>query len=249
MQSPTSLVPLDRLADTPLWQQLSSALRGEIESARLLPDQALPSESELIDRYGVSRTVVREALADLVRAGLIYKVRARGSFVSPTRPELKFIGSMMGSSADLEATGRIVTTRVITFDRAVADATHAEELQIETGDPILRLRRLRLVDGSPWLLVDTVLPERRFPNLVRTNLENQSLYDHLRRHYGVHPSGADRWISAVNPSPEDAELLQLPPEAPILAIDSIAWDSSGVPFERYHALHRSNDTRFYVGIR
>ena len=249
MPSSTSPGSLDRLADTPLWQQLSSALRVEIESGQLRPDQALPSESELINRHGVSRTVVREALADLVRAGLIYKVRARGSFVSPHRPELKFVGSMMGSSADLETTGRIITTRVIAFETGAADAKLAEELQIDIGDPVIHLRRLRLVDTAPWLLVDTVLPERRFPNLLRANLENQSLYDHLRRHYGVHPSGADRWISAVNPSQQDAELLQLRPEDPILAIDSIAWDAQGVPFERYHALHRSDGNRFYLGIR
>ena len=249
MQSSAAPGSLDRYADAPLWQQLSSALREEIDEGRLLPDQALPSESELINRYGVSRTVVREALADLVRAGLIYKVRARGSFVSPRRPELKFVGSMMGSSADLEATGRIITTRVINFENDVADAKLAEELQISVGEPVLRLRRLRFVDTAPWLLVDTLLPEQRFPNLARANLENHSLYDHLRRHYGVHPSGADRWISAVNPSPEDAALLQLRPEDPILAIDSIAWDAQGVPFERYHALHRSDGNRFYLGIR
>ncbi|UTX52620.1 GntR family transcriptional regulator [Leucobacter aridicollis] len=249
MQSPVAPGSLDRFADAPLWQQLSSALREEIDAGRLLPDQALPSESELINRYGVSRTVVREALADLVRAGLIYKVRARGSFVSPRRPELKFVGSMMGSSADLEATGRIITTKVIHFETDIADAKLAEELQIGVGDPVIRLRRLRFVDTAPWLLVDTVLPEQRFPNLARANLENQSLYDHLRRHYGVHPSGADRWISAVNPSGEDAKLLQLRPEDPILAIDSIAWDAQGVPFERYHALHRSDGNRFYLGIR
>lgn len=249
MQSPAAPGSLDRFADAPLWQQLSSALREEIDEGRLRPDQALPSESELINRYGVSRTVVREALADLVRAGLIYKVRARGSFVSPRRPELKFVGSMMGSSADLEATGRIITTKVINFETDAADAKLAEKLQIAVGEPVIRLRRLRFVDTAPWLLVDTVLPEQRFPNLARANLENQSLYDHLRRHYGVHPSGADRWISAVNPSVEDAELLQLRPEDPILAIDSIAWDAQGVPFERYHALHRSDGNRFYLGIR
>lgn len=246
--SPT-VVALDRSSDTPLWLQLSSVLRGEIESGRLQADQALPSESELIDRHGVSRTVVREALADLVRGGLIYKVRARGSFVSPRRPEFRFIGSMMGSSADLQNTGRTVTTRVISFEHGTATAEDAEQLRIAEGDPVICLRRLRLVDNTPWLLVDTVLPERRFPNLRRNALENQSFYDHIRRHYGVQPKGADRWISAIAPSPEDAELLQLAPNEPVLAIESIAWDDDDAPFERYHALHRSGDSKFYVGIR
>lgn len=240
---------LDRSAETPLWQQLSRNLRAEIESGLLRPDQALPSESELIDRYGVSRTVVREALADLVRAGLIYKVRARGSFVAPPRRALTFIGSTTGSSDDLVDSGRTVTTRVLEFGVDAAGPEDAKALRIEVGAPVVRLRRLRLVDGTPWLLVGTVLPQDRFPTLVRANLENRSLYEFLRRNYGVEPRGADRWISAVIPSPEDADLLQLDPGQPVLSIESVAWDDDGVPFEHYHALHRSDESRFYVGIR
>lgn len=224
-------------------------LRSEIEAGELRPDQALPSESELIDRYSVSRTVVREALAELVRAGLIYKIRARGSFVSPQRPELKFIGSMSGSSDDLTSMGRSVNTRVLEFEVGTATSVEAQALRIAEGDEVARLRRLRRVDGTPWLLVDTVLPLERFPGLVRANLENRSLYEHLRRHFGVTPSGADRWISAVIPSAEDAALLELEPGQPALAIESTAWDSDEVPFEYYQALHRSNGSRFYVGIR
>lgn len=240
---------LDRSADAPLWQQLSRALRHEIESGQLHPDQALPSESELIDRYGVSRTVVREALADLVRAGLIYKIRARGSFVAPPTRDLNFIGSTTGSSDDLIESGRAVTTRVLEFETRSATASEAEALRLDVGAPVLHLRRLRVVDGTPWLLVDTSLPQERFPTLARANLENRSLYEHLRRHFGVEPAGADRWISAVVPSAPDAELLALKAGQPVLAIESVAWDADGIPFEHYQALHRSDESRFYVGIR
>jgi len=249
MTTPATPLTLDRGASAPLWQQLARVLRREIESGLLRPDQALPSESELIDRYGVSRTVVREALAELVRAGLIYKVRARGSFVAPQRPDLKFIGSMAGSSDDLSSTGRSVSTHVLDFEVGTADAGDAAALRIAEGSAVVRLRRLRYVDGTPWLLVDTVLPHERFPTLVRANLENRSLYEHLRRHFGVEPHGADRWISAVMPPPDDAQLLELKPGQPVLSIESVAWDVEGVPFERYRALHRSDESRFYVGIR
>lgn len=249
MPTPATNAGLDRAADAPLWQQLAKVLREQIEGGLLRVDQALPSESELIDRYGVSRTVVREALAELVRAGLIYKVRARGSFVSPQRPDLKFIGSMAGSSDDLSTTGRTIATRVLDFAVGSASAEDAQLLRIDEDAPVIRLRRLRHVDSTPWLLVDTVLPFERFPTLGRANLENRSLYEHLRRHFGVQPSGADRWISAVIPPRDDAELLELSPGQPVLSIDSVAWDADGTPFERYSALHRSDESRFYVGIR
>ncbi|MGO2660407.1 GntR family transcriptional regulator [Mycetocola reblochoni] len=240
---------LDRGSDEPLWLQLSATLREAIADGTLAADQALPSESELISRYGVSRTVVREALAELVRRGLIYKIRAKGSFVSPSTPDLSFIGSTLGSSADLDASNRSSTTRILSQLRGTATAAEAGALQIEEGEDVLRLRRLRSVDGAPWLLVDTVMPASLFPGLLKANLENQSLYKHLRRHYGVSPAGADRWLQAVLPSAEDAGLLALPAGAPALRIESVSWDADDRRFEFYNALHRSDDSRFYVGIR
>ncbi|SEB63157.1 GntR family transcriptional regulator [Paramicrobacterium humi] len=240
---------LDRNTEQPLWLQLSNALRTAIADDVLRPDQALPSEAELIDMYGVSRTVVREALAELVRRGLIYKIRAKGSFVSPPRRDLSFIGSTAGSLADLTAAGRNSSTQVLGQSEGEANEREAEALQISVGAPVARLKRLRSVDGSPWLLVETTLPLELFPGIAKANLENRSLYDHIRRHYGTEVAGADRWIQAVMPSASDAELLQLAKGEPALAIESIAWDSSETRFEYYQALHRSGSSRFYVGIR
>ena len=240
---------LDRASTQPLWQQLSGALRGAIDDEILRPDQALPSESDLIDMFGVSRTVVREALAELVRAGLIYKIAAKGSFVSPPRPDLNFISSTAGSLADLRAAGRNVVTRVLTQIESTATEREAHALEISVGDPVTRLRRLRLVDGSPWLLVDTTLPLALFPGAPRASLENRSLYDYLRRNYSAEVSGADRWLQAVIPGPEEAQLLSLGPGEPVLSIESIAWNAAGTKIEYYSALHRSDAPRFYVGIR
>lgn len=240
---------LDREAKEPLWQQLVAVLRDAIETGVLAPDQALPSEADLIDRYGVSRTVVREALAELVRRGQIYKIRAKGSFVAPPRRDLSFIGSNAGSSEDLAGTGRTVVTRILSLDEGRADEHEAAALRVPEGTPVIRMRRLRTVDGTPWLLVQTTLPRDRFAGILKAHLENRSLYDHLRRTYGVAPAGADRWLKAIIPSAEEASLLELPSGAPALDIVSVAWDEGGVPFEYYHALHRSDESRFYVGVR
>ncbi|WP_431876040.1 GntR family transcriptional regulator [Micromonospora marina] len=224
-------------------------LRGQIESGEIGPDQPLPSEAELSVRYGVSRTVVREALRELVQQRMIYKVKGRGAFVAPRKTELRFVGSVSGSADDLRESGRRVTTQTIRQELAEADQDEAELLQIRPGEPVVRMRRLRRVDGQPWLLVDTALPARLVPGLERAVLENQSLYDVLRRRYGLEAAAADRWIEAVFPEPEDAELLEVTTATPLLAIESVAWLPDGVRFEAYHALHRSDQTRFFVGIR
>ncbi|QSI47792.1 GntR family transcriptional regulator [Thermobispora bispora] len=240
---------LDRDGAEPLWMQLMRALRAQIESGELKPDQPLPSEAELSDMYSVSRTVVREALRELVQQRLIYKVKGRGAFVSPQKTELRFVGSVTGSAEDLRGSGRRVTTQTIRQELGEADDRESRLLQIPVGEPVVRLRRLRRVDGQPWLLVDTALPARLVPGLERASLENQSLYDVLRRRYGIEPAGADRWIEAVFPNREQAAMLEVSTSTPLLGIESVAWLRDSTRFEAYYALHRSDQIRFYVGIR
>lgn len=240
---------LDREADEALWYQLMLVLRQRIEGGEYGVDQALPSEAELSEIFGVSRTVVREALAELVQQRMIYKIKGKGAFVSPKRADLKFVGSTTGSAADLVGSGRRVMTRVLRQELAPASAHEAAALQIAEADPVVRMRRLRMVDGVPWLLVDTAMPAELVPGLERASLENRSLYETLRRRYGLMPAGADRWLEALIPPAEEAELLGVEAGVPVLGIESIAWRDDGLRFEWYFAFHRSDQSRFYVGIR
>lgn len=78
---PTQQSPaLDRNASTPLWIQFRDTVRSNILSGVWATDAKLPTEAEFGEQFGISRIVVREALADLVRSGLIYKIRGQGAF-------------------------------------------------------------------------------------------------------------------------------------------------------------------------
>ena len=65
-----------------LFKRIESDLRQRILSNELAPGEKLPSESEMINIFGVSRITVRQALSDLQAAGLIEKINGKGSFVS-----------------------------------------------------------------------------------------------------------------------------------------------------------------------
>jgi GntR family transcriptional regulator len=240
---------VDREAPEPLWMQLCSALSSGISDGGFREDEALPSEAELINKFGVSRTVVRQALAQLVGDGLVYKIRAKGTFVAHQTPDLRFIGANTGSAGDLRASGKRVSTSILAQEEGTATPAEASALQLEDGARVVRLRRLRSVDGTPWLLVSTILPLALMPGLVTAKLEDRSLYEHIRRQYGIVPAGADRWLKAVLPTPDDAEKLGIDIHTPLLSIESIAWTADGIRFECYRALHRSEKSRFYVGIR
>jgi GntR family transcriptional repressor for pyruvate dehydrogenase complex len=66
---------------TTLAQRVVAGLKDKILAGDLPPGHKLPSEAELIDEYGVSRTVVREAVTRLRAEGLVETFQGRGSFV------------------------------------------------------------------------------------------------------------------------------------------------------------------------
>ena len=239
-------VNLDRGAAIPLWVQLKAVLRRRIESGELPADAMLPSEAVLCAQFGVSRTVVREALADLVAERLIYKIKGKGALVAARGVEEDFVGTTISFSMEMSLKGRNVTTRILGQEVAAAAQPEARHLRIPVGDPVVRITRLRAVDGQQRLLVTSVLPSRLVPGLERVKLENASLYETLRRRYGLRLVRAERWIEAIEATPAQATLLELGPHASLLSIDSVSSLADGTPAEFYSAVYLTRGSRLHI---
>lgn len=240
---------LDRRSGTPLWAQLRLILKGWIESGTVGPGDRLPSESELCERFAVSRPVVREALGQLVADGQIYKIKGKGAFVARPKREVEFVGTTIGFWGEMASKGRRVETRVLS--QQLDDPTERERagLHLNEAAKVVRLRRLYIVDGVPTILVTTALPASMVPRLERTSVENRSLYEIIRQSYGLVPHRGERWIEAAVLSREEAELLGVDRRTPVLAIESVAEDERGVPIEYYVAYQRTDDVRLHVVSR
>lgn len=237
---------VDRQADAPLWLQLRLHLKRQIEDGVLSPGEQLPSEAELCERFSVSRTVVREALGQLVVDGRIYKIKGKGAFVSKRKSDEEFVGTTMGFWEEMSGKGSQVQTKVLAQDLAEARERERAALRLDERSLVVRLRRLYVVDRTPTILVGTALPAVLVPGLERANLHNRSLYETVRQRYGLVPFRAERWIEAAVPDHEEAALLGIPAAAPVLGIESIAWLQGGLPMEYYYALHRTDETRLHV---
>ena len=81
MHAYCDLVTVDHEAETPLWQQLASILRMQIQSGELPPGRVIPSESTLMQQHGLARGTVRKAIDALVEEGLVNRIQGRGTFV------------------------------------------------------------------------------------------------------------------------------------------------------------------------
>jgi len=132
----------------PLWHQAEQAVRKLITEGEWKDGDQLPNETRLTEMLGVSRITVRHALRRLEESGLLRREHGRGTFVrrSTIVAGIRGLTSFTDEMANL---GQSIGTRATEARKIQADEEVAEELQIEIGDPVIRLRRLRLGDGNP----------------------------------------------------------------------------------------------------
>jgi len=240
---------ISRDANLPLWLQLKSILQGQIQSGELLPDAKLHSEHQLCRMYGVSRTVVREALNELVHDRFIYRIQGKGTFISGRKEEQDFAGSNIGFSGEMIGKGREVMTKILKQTLAKPGAREKRMLRLDDRQPVVKIRRLMIIDDQPRMLVDMSFPANLVSGLENVNLRNRSIYDILKRSYGLAPSSSERWIEAILPTKKQAHLLNVPAGTPLLGIESCAYLSDGRAFEYYYGLHRSDVSRLHFTFR
>jgi GntR family transcriptional regulator len=132
---------------TPLYHQLKNILKSRILSNELKGSQRLPTEAELCKEYNVSRITVRQALTELMKDGLIYRDRGRGTFVTESpelkRPELK------GSIENLIAAAKGTRIRVLSYGEILPPPHIAKILQSKRAEKVFQLELVRFTSKSP----------------------------------------------------------------------------------------------------
>ncbi len=240
--------PVQRSSAVPYYVQMKELLVADLEGGRLKPGDRLPGEHDLCDRFGVSRTVVRQALGELEAEGRLRRHRGRGTFVASPKVAEAMIESFSGLAEDVAARGGTLRNEVRRLE--VADPPHsvAGELELADGDPVIVLERLRIVDGRPWSLVTTFMPEARFPGLVEEDFVHASLYALIEGRYGVPIAHGRRTIEAIAADVATAAALGIRPGDPLLLLTSTAYDDEGTPIEHFVARHRADATSFEVRV-
>jgi GntR family transcriptional regulator len=237
--------PLDAGSSEPLHLQLRGHLRAQILNHSLPPGTSLPSEAQLQVRYGVSRSVVRQALGALTDEGLIERGRGRGSTVAPRREHHRLVHRTSGLSAQLGSTGASVGTEVLSLSLQDADASTA----VLRTPQVLLLERLRTADGVPIAVIHTWLPAPAFSGLTADELHDASLHAVLGEKYGVRITSGKRQIQAVPGDQDLLRLLQLEASSPVLLLEGTSFDQDGRPVEVFSTWHHPDHVVFDIDIQ
>lgn len=229
-------VALDRSSPVPLYHQVATAFETAIRDGSLPPGTRLDNEIDLAKRFNLSRPTMRQALDQLVQAGLV--VRRRGIGTQVVEPPVRRPLQLSSLYDDLIEQGSTPTTEILELTPVAADQDRAELLGIKEGTPLQHLRRVRSIDGTPLAIMENWVPTDVL-ELDRGQLGDHGLYD-LMRGAGIDFRLAHQRMGATVADKEQAALLDVDPGAPLVQMERVARDSSGRAVDGGHHLYRAD---------
>lgn len=217
--------------EAPLYQEVKQALTRDLAGGEWRPGQALPSETELARRFGVSIGTVRKAVDALVAERAVVRHQGRGTFVSlhdSRRLLFHFFHIVPRAGGSVYP-----DTRLLSFTRDRATPAEASRLGIAAGDAVWRIRNLLSLEGAPALVDDITLARERFPDLTRAIYERRenTIYNLYQSRYGLNVLRTTERLRAVLADAGTAKLLGVKRGAPLLEIDRVALTYHDAPVE------------------
>lgn len=241
-------VCIDPSIGKPLYLQVTGAIKERIAANTWQHDEMISSENELSAAFGISVGTVKKALGVLVEEGVLYRRQGKGTFVA--RPDFNrsflrfFRYGREGDSAPVVPTSRVIASGIETAPKAAREA-----LGISARAQVIRIRRIRLLDRTPFILETIFLPYGRFKGFETVDISRELLYPIYARDYGFPVTRADEFLRPEIADAETGRHLGIDPGAAVIQIDRIAYTHGDVPVEFRSGLGRGDRFRYHIEIK
>ncbi|MGF1522459.1 MAG: GntR family transcriptional regulator [Leptolyngbyaceae cyanobacterium] len=235
-------------AKQPLHIVISEQLKAQIESGEYEPGERLPSEFDLGERFSVSRTTIRRAIANLIQQGLVTTQQGKGIFVSD-RHKISFSMSnpLMHFDATLKQQGYEGHVHSLRFQRIEAPVEVIRQLQIPKRDAqVYWQEKIIYADECPIALDVTYFPEA-IAQALREPLLQGFTYSVLTQN-GIALGAADVRLESTPATYELSEYLAIPLGMPLLVFNYVVYHEHHKPAACGKTLSRSDWTCYTAQI-
>lgn len=216
---------LPHMGGSTISTRLMAKLLTELRSGEYAHTDRLPSELELAERFGVSRSVIRDVLSDLEREGFIQRGRGIGTLIHREivnltgRLDVKFEYNEL-----VRGTGYTPTTDSVRVYEKPADEALAERLDIDIGEPLIVCEKRVLASGQPVIFSVDHLPVSLFSGIdYRTMDWGLPVFDLLESHCGIVVDSDVAKVTATMGSPAIRQTLKVPDDEALLYIDEVGY--------------------------
>jgi GntR family phosphonate transport system transcriptional regulator len=221
---------MERGSGIALWRQIHEQLRNDILNGVLKPGGMLPTEHTLAEQFSVNRHTVRRAISALAEQGLVETRQGSGTYVPEAVMDYA-VKKRTRFSETVSAQSRMPTVRVIASSTLIATDSAAKALGLRRGARVVCIRTLGQADGKALSLADHYFTAGRFAHLAEV-IERTGSISLALKEFGIEDySRISTRVTARLPVRGDAELLQQPPQRPVLLCESINATPDGKPLE------------------
>ena len=222
-----------------LYEQVKDHIARKIQEGAWRAGDRLPSESELVTQFGISRMTVNRALRELVEQGRIVRVAGVGSFVAEEKPQSTLL-QIANLASEIRQRGHDYRCDVLAVERVSASLEVAAALDLRTGESVFHSLCIHREDGLPVQLEDRYVNPRQVPQFAAQDFTLLQPSEYLVRN--VPFDQVEHVVDAVMPSAEQAALLEMPATEPCLLLTRRTW-SRGIPITVVRCLHPASRDR------
>jgi GntR family transcriptional regulator len=235
------------LSPLPLYAQIKDALRARILDGTYAPHSQMPSEYELCAMFDVSRITVRQALGDLQKEGLLFKLHGKGTFVSKPKA-FQNVTSLQGFAEAMSSMGYEIVNQLRSVRFVKADRQVAARLDVPESSRVAEIHRVRLLNREPVSVEITWLPEALGKRIAGADLETRDIFLILENDCGVPLGHADVAIDAILADDDIAKALRVEEGSPVLRIERLTHDAKGKPIDFEYLYFRGDAFQYRLRI-
>jgi GntR family transcriptional regulator len=211
----------------PLYVQLAERIEEAIRGSReRLVGMAIPSESECIEYFKVSRPTVRQAMSQLLSQGLITRGRGRGTFVAPQRVEHDLSQAF---EDEMRVANRSVRFELLERIVIAPPKNVRKALDLGGAERVEKITRLRLLEGKVFGYEERYVPARFSKRLTQDALRRKAIYSLIREYAEEAPAQFALTIRSIAATAEHARVLGVGKGAPLLSSEHTYFLASQQP--------------------
>jgi GntR family transcriptional regulator len=229
---------------SPIYIQIHNEIKKSIEAGKWAVGDRIPAERELAEQFNVSRMTLRQAIQTLVDEGILERRVGSGTFVANQKVQEKMSG--VTSFTDLMiAQGKTPSSKTISYHAGQPSMSESEKLELNDGELVLRMERIRYADKVPICFETATVPENLVKDFSKAEVTS-SLYGTLEKKAGLVPGKATQTVSAMLASEKIAEYLSVKRGEAILRLRQVSYLQDGKPFEYVRTQYVGERFEFYL---
>jgi GntR family transcriptional regulator len=226
-----------------MYKQLTKIIMSKIENGQWKAGDKIPSETELLKEYNVSRITVRAAITALVEDGILTRSQGKGTFVA-SQKSLYEANDHIGFTRSCLLAGKTPATKLLKAELVYPDAEIKEFLRLKEDEKVIMMERLRFVDNVPISIEANYYP-LSFGFLLNENLEG-SLFELLENKYHIFIAHSERTLEVYSATDYEAGLLKIKQNTPLLLFTDKQTDSENKPLFTSKQVYCTNSLKFYL---